>query len=107
LGNFSIPDTLENVVFSHLKQLGFNVSIGVFKGLEIDFVATKGSEVVYIQVAYIITNNKVKQREFGNLLLISDNLPKYVVSLDPVHIASYKGVKHLHLREFLKKTNYK
>jgi len=103
LGSFSIPDTLENVVFSHLKQLGYKVSVGVLKNLEIDFVAQKGIDTVYIQVAYIITDDKVKEREFGNLALIKDNFPKYVISLDPVIIASYKGIKHLHLREFLKK----
>ena len=103
LGSFSIPDTLENVVFSHLKQLGYKVSVGVLKGLEIDFVANKGVDTIYIQVAYMITDEKVIDREFGNLMLIKDNYPKYVVSLDPVIIASYKGIKHIHLREFLKK----
>ncbi len=106
LGSFSIPDTLENVVFSHLKQLGYKVNIGVLKGLEIDFVAKKENKIVYVQVAYIITDNKVKEREFGNLTLIKDNYPKYVVSLDPVTIASYKGIEHLHLREFLKKKDF-
>ena len=105
LGSFSVPDTLENVVFSHLKQLGYKISVGVLKGLEIDFVAIKGNETVYVQVAYIITDNKVREREFGNLVLIKDNYPKYVVSLDPVTIASFKGIKHLHLRDFLKTEN--
>jgi predicted AAA+ superfamily ATPase len=103
LGQFSIPDTLENVVFSHLKQQGYKVSVGILKNLEIDFVATKSNMVVYVQVAYIITDEKVKEREFGNLLLIKDNFPKYVVSLDPVQIANYKGINHMHLREFLLK----
>ena len=102
LGGFSVPDTLENVVFSHLKQLGYKVNVGVLKNIEIDFVAKKGNDTVYLQVAYIISDDKVKEREFGNLILIKDNYPKYVISLDPVPIASYKGVKHLHLREFLK-----
>jgi len=106
LGGFSIPDTLENVVFSHLKQLGYHVSVGVMKEYEIDFVANKGSNIIYVQVAYLITDEKVKQREFGNLILIPDNYPKYVVSLDPVAIASFKGVIHLHLRDFLKKEKF-
>ncbi|HED37962.1 MAG TPA: ATP-binding protein [Ignavibacteria bacterium] len=106
LGHFSLTGTLENVVFSHLKQLGYEVHVGVLKNLEIDFVAQKGGEKLYIQVAYIMTNEKVKEREFGNLNLINDNYPKYVVSLDPVQIGSYKGIKHLHLREFLNKENF-
>jgi predicted AAA+ superfamily ATPase len=101
LGNFSIPDTLENVVFAHLKQLGYTVNVGVLKNLEIDFIAKKNNRIVYIQVAYIITDNNVKEREFGNLALIKDNYPKYVVSLDPVEIEQYNGIKHMHLRNFL------
>ncbi len=103
LSHFSLPDTLENIVFSHLKHLGYHVCIGILKNMEIDFVANKGNETVYIQVAYIITDEKVKQREFGNLIQIPDNYPKYVVSLDPVPIGSFKGINHMHLREFLKK----
>jgi predicted AAA+ superfamily ATPase len=106
LGHFSIPDTLENAVFSHLKQLGYNVSIGVLKNLEIDFIAQKENNIIYIQVAYIISDKKVREREFGNLELIKDNYPKYVVSLDPVEIGTYNGIKHIHLREFLKKEQF-
>lgn len=101
LGFFSIPDILENVVFSHLNQLGYQVNVGVLKNREIDFVARKGKDIIYIQVAYMITDQKVKEREFGNLNLIKDNYPKYVVSLDPVEIGTYKGIKHMHLRSFL------
>jgi len=103
LNRFSVPDILENVVFSHLKILGYKLSVGVMKNLEIDFIAEKSDEKIYIQVAYLITDEKVKQREFGNLLQIKDNYPKYVVSLDPVQIGGVKGVKHIHLREFLTK----
>lgn len=106
LSHYAAPDVLENVVFSHLKTLGYAISIGVIKNLEIDFIAQKQNEQIYVQVAYLITDKKVKQREFGNLLQIRDNYPKYVVSLDPVEIGGYKGIKHLHLREFLKKTKF-
>jgi predicted AAA+ superfamily ATPase len=106
LGHFSIPDTLENVVFSHLRQLGYTVNVGILKNLEIDFVAQKANHLVYVQVAYLITDEKVKKREFGNLDQINDNYPKYVVSLDPVEIESYKGIKHMHLRKFLTKKSF-
>ncbi len=102
LNHFSVPDTLENVVFSHLKHLGYHVNVGALKDREIDFIAQKGNETVYLQVAYMITDQKVREREFGNLELIKDNYPKYVVSLDPVSIGSQKGIKHINLREFLK-----
>lgn len=106
LNRFSVPDILENVVFSHLKILGYKLSVGVLKKLEIDFIAEKSDEKIYIQVAYLITDEKVKQREFGNLLQIKDNYPKYVVSLDPVQIGGIQGVKHIHLREFLSKNQF-
>jgi hypothetical protein len=106
LSHFSVPDVLENVVYSHLKQLGYSVSIGLLKNLEIDFVAEKKEQRVYIQVAYLITDHKVKEREFGNLLTIKDNYPKIVVSLDPYTIGDYKGVKHLHLQDFLLQNSF-
>ncbi len=102
LGNFSIPDILENVVFSHLKGLGYRVSVGVLNNTEIDFIAKKADKTIYIQVSYLIIDNKTKEREFGNLLRIKDNYPKYVISLDSVPIGSYQGIIHLHLRDFLK-----
>ncbi len=105
LAHFSVPDVLENVVFSHLKYLGYSVSVGVLHHLEIDFVAQKADDTVYVQVAYLLVDDKVKKREFGNLLLVKDNYPKYVVSLDPVTISSYKGITHLSLHQFLMKNN--
>lgn len=107
LNHYSAPDVLENVVFAHLKSLDYDVYVGVMKELEIDFIAEKDGEKLYIQVAYLIPDEKVKLREFGNLLLIKDNYPKYVVSLDPVQIGQYKGIQHLHLRAFLKKDDFK
>ncbi len=106
LNHYSVPDVIENVVFAHLKTLGYEVYVGVMKDLEIDFIAEKDGGKLYIQVAYLIPDEKVKLREFGNLLLIKDNYPKYVVSLDAVQIGQYKGIKHLHLRTFLKKDEF-
>ncbi len=106
LSRFSVPDVLENVVFSHLKQCGYKMSIGLLKNLEIDFVAEKEGALLYVQVAYLITDQKVKEREFGNLLRIKDNYPKIVVSLDPYNISDYKGIKHMHLQDFLSNNTF-
>jgi len=103
---FSVPDILENVVFSHLKNIGYSISVGILKNLEIDFIAEKDGDILYVQVAYLIANEKVKNREFGNLLLIKDNYPKLVVSLDEFQIGSYKGITHIHLKEFLSKKEF-
>ena len=102
INEFSVPDIIENVVFSHLKYLNYTVRVGVLNNYEIDFVAENNKGLIYVQVAYLIADEKVKQREFGNLLMIKDNYPKYVISLDSFPISSYKGIIHLNLRDFLK-----
>lgn len=96
-----INKILENVVFCHLLALNYEVSIGKLYELEIDFIARKNNEVVYIQVAYMLTDDIVIQREFGNLEKINDNYPKFVISMDDIQFDSYQGIKHLNLMNFL------
>lgn len=97
-----IEKVIENAVFLHLKHLGYKISVGTLPGGEIDFVAEKGGKPVYVQVAYLIPDEKTMERKFGNLLKINDNYPKYVISLNPMlHPQNYDGVKHLSLRRFL------
>ena len=63
-----------------------------------------GGSRCYIQVAFIVADEKTREREFGNLHAIPDNYPKYVVSLTPMLLHSDdNGITHLHLREFLKR----
>ena len=104
---FNIKDinkVLENIVFNKLVTEGFEVCIGKFDDKEIDFVAVKGDKTIYIQVAYLITDQKVHEREFGNLLKIADNHRKVVVSMDDIAESNYKGVEHIHIRKFLLNT---
>ncbi|MEA3450806.1 MAG: ATP-binding protein, partial [Bacteroidota bacterium] len=97
-----IHKIMENVVFNHLKYNDFDITIGVNKNTEIDFVATKNTEKIYIQVAYLLKDKETIQREFGNLLKIKDNYPKYVVSMDKIEtISTYQGIINLSLKEFL------
>ncbi len=97
-----INKVLENLVFLHLQTLGYKVTIGQLKNKEIDFVCEKQNKKIYIQVAYLITNEN-KEREFGNLLAIQDNYPKMVISCDEMNDQSdYKGIKHINIRNFLK-----
>ena len=63
-------------------------------------MAQKGNETFYIQVCYQLTDEKVREREFGNLLKIEDNYEKIVVSADEF-AEDYKGIKHMHIRQFL------
>ncbi|MDE5970382.1 MAG: ATP-binding protein [Muribaculaceae bacterium] len=102
----SIEKIMENVVWNHLRRQGFEVSVGILRAGEIDFVATKGDQRIYIQVTYLLASEETIKREFGNLAAIKDNYPKYVVSLDPISggLNEYPGIEHVNLREFLKTT---
>ena len=97
-----IGKVLENLVFLHLKFLGYKVSVGWIGGREIDFVAEAGGEKKYFQVTYLLTAEN-REREFGNLLRIKDNYPKIVVSADRLvkKEISYQGIEHWNIREFL------
>jgi hypothetical protein len=99
----SIEKIIENVIYLHLVAQGFKVTVGVLRTSEIDFVATRGSQTIYIQATYILGSDETIKREFGNLRDIKDNHPKYVISMDPVsgELPEYPGIHHLHLREFL------
>ncbi len=97
-----IQKVLENVVYNHLIFCGYSVSIGKVGEKEIDFVAEKDNERLYIQVAYLLKDEATVQREFGNLDAIRDHYPKFVISMDPLPIdTSYKGIQYMHLKNFL------
>lgn len=98
-----IEKIVENLVYQHMVRLGYEVKIGQLYGTEIDFVGTKGTDVVYVQAAYLITEEKTFNREFGNLMPIKDNYPKYVISMTPYMDSSkWQGVIHIPFVDFLK-----
>ena len=92
---------LENVVFMHLKAAGYEVTVGRIAQKEVDFVCEKAGETLYVQAAYLIADDEVRNREFGNLLIIPDNFPKKVVSMDPFAGGSFHGIDHVYLEDFL------
>ena len=96
-----IGKILENVVFNHLEYHGYTVRVGKLGDREIDFVAVKDKDTVYVQVCYLLTDQKVIAREFGNLLAIKDNYRKIVVSMDEFSQGDVKGVEHQHILDFL------
>ncbi|MBO4615178.1 MAG: ATP-binding protein [Bacteroidales bacterium] len=97
-----IEKVIENVVYSHLLRMGYDVKVGQLQVGEVDFVCTKATKRVYVQVSYLIESNETKEREFGTLQNIRDNFPKYVISMSPlVYRNSINGVIHLSLRDFL------
>ena len=96
-----INKILENVVLLHLLSNGYKAFTGSIGVNEIDFVFEKNSQRIYIQVAYLISDDKVYEREFGNLKMIDDNYPKYVVSMDSINLGEDNGIIHMQLLEFL------
>lgn len=102
--NFKLADIgkiMENVVFHHLKYREFDVKVGKSGPHEIDFVAGKKGEILYVQVAYLLHDEKTIAREFGNLEQIRDNYPKMVVSMDDFKGNTHKGIQHFNLKDFL------
>ena len=97
-----IEKIMENAVYLHLKNLGYKIRIGTLPAGEIDFVAEKGGKTVYMQVSYLLADENTIAREFGNLLRIPDNYPKYVVSMDPIiKPKDYDGITQMSLRQCL------
>ena len=92
---------LENVVYNHLQFLGYSTKVGVLGSEEIDFVCEKNGEIIYIQVAVTLDEQKTIDREFGNLLKIKDNYPKFVITRNGFEGNSYKGIPALSLIDFL------
>jgi predicted AAA+ superfamily ATPase len=92
---------LENIVFMQLCRKRYKVYVGVIGDREIDFVAEKNNEKIYMQVALNVDSEETMQREFGNLQLISDNYPKYVVTRHANSKNTINGIKHVSIEEFL------
>ena len=100
--NIDIEKSLENIVYLKLKNNGFDVYVGQINGKEIDFVARRGTEILYVQVSMSVTDEATYQREFGNLKLIRDNYPKYLVTLDPnAALVNDSGIITFTMRDFL------
>lgn len=96
-----IAGILENMVMLELKRRDFRVYVGKLDNKEIDFIAEKAGEKIYIQVTYKLESERTVAREFNPLLAIKDHYPKYVVTMDEVWRESIEGVKHIHIADFL------
>ena len=96
-----IGKVLENLVYHHLVVNGNQVFVGKHGEKEIDFIAIKNEVKTYIQVAYLIADEKTHDKEFGNLLAIPDNCAKIVVSMDETAAGNFKGIEHVSIRSFL------
>lgn len=102
----SVAAMLENLVYLELLRRGYDVCIGKIGNAEIDFVATRQENKLYIQIAQRIEKEETEQREYGRLLSIADNYPKYVLRTDEFAGGNYQGIKTMHIADFLLSTEY-
>ncbi len=101
-----IAGILENIVMLELKRRGYSVYIGKLDDKEIDFIAEKSGNKVYVQVTYKMESENTVSREFEPLIAIKDHYPKYVVSMDDIWKESISGIKHIHIIDFLLMPDY-
>jgi len=99
------PGHLENIIFTELIGRGYNVYVGDLKDKEIDFVAEKDEKRIYIQACQTIGSEETMKRELGNLEMIDDSFPKYVVMMDPgvYEGVTEKGIICCNIENFIKK----
>lgn len=100
----SLAAMLENIVYFELRRRGYEVYIGKNETKEIDFVAVRRDERIYVQVCRSLPEES--DRETANLLEIKDHYPKYVVTLDEFASGNINGVKIVHLADFLLRDEY-
>lgn len=102
----TVAASLENVVYLELCRRGYTVHIGKTGDGEIDFVATRQNEKIYVQVTQRIASEKTERREYDRLLEIRDNYPKYVLLTDDFAGGNYEGIKTMHIADFLLSEEY-
>lgn len=96
-----ISGLLENVVYLELRRRGYKVSIGKQDAAEVDFIAEKQEEKLYIQVSYLLADKSVLEREMAPLRMVDDNYEKWILTMDPLPDANIEGIRRRSLMEFL------
>ena len=102
----SVASSLENIVYLELCRRGYTVYVGKTGSGEIDFIAVRQNEKIYVQVTQEIRSEKTKEREYERLLAIHDNYPKYVLTTDNFAGGNYEGIKTMHIADFLLNSEY-
>lgn len=92
---FNPGAALENYVYLTLRRFDYKVFVGTLRDAEIDFIAQKGDNLLYFQVAYIIERQETMNREVGNLLKVKDAYSKILVSLDDFELGVLQGIRHV------------
>ncbi|MDP3927653.1 MAG: ATP-binding protein [Bacteroidota bacterium] len=101
-----IAGVLENIVYLELRRRNYKVYVGKIGDKEIDFIAELNQKKIYVQVAYKLQEQSTIDREFGSLMAIQDNFPKYVVTMDPLWVDNIEGIQHVYMADFLLMTEF-
>ena len=102
----SVASSLENIVYLELCRRGYTVYVGKTSDGEIDFVAVRQNEKIYVQVTQEINSEKTEKREYNRLLEIPDNYPKFVLTTVEFAGGNYEGIKTMHIADFLLSAEY-
>lgn len=102
----TVASSLENIVYLELCRRGYTVYVGKSGNGEIDFVAVRQNEKIYVQVTQTISSEKTQKREYERLLEVRDNYPKYVLTADSFAGGNYEGIKTMHIADFLLSHEY-
>ena len=102
----SVASSLENIVYLELCRRGYTVNVGKTGDSEIDFVAVRQNEKIYVQVTQEVNSEKTEKREYNRLLEIPDNYPKFVLTTDEFAGGNYEGIKTMHIADFLLSAEY-
>lgn len=99
-GRYDLDHNLENIVYNELIYMGYELSVYINNGKEIDFRATKDGKTIYVQVAYSVADPKAYDREFGAFANIDNNNKKILITMDPIDYST-STVKHIRFEDFL------
>ena len=102
----SVASSLENIVYLELCRRGYTVNVGKTGDSEIDFVAVRQNEKIYVQVTQQINSEKTEKREYSRLLELPDNSPKFFLTTDEFAGGNYEGIKTMHIADFLLSAEY-
>ena len=99
--SYNSGSSLENVVYLELLRRGYNVTVGVFNNIEVDFVAQKENETIYYQVTRTLLDERVEEREKKSLLALKDNYKKVIITMDNIIPEYTDGIEVINIIDFL------
>lgn len=101
LSSYDSGSSFENLIYIELIRRGYEVYVGKYNDIEIDFIAIKPNEKIYYQVTRSLLDEKVEEREKNSLLAIKDNYRKIILTMDKVKNKQIEGIEVINIVDFL------